>query len=183
MHEKTPAKDQMAVLVGGRSGLAERGMARGHWRLRAYNEHGVLVAERDWENLVTTVGKNHLLDVGFRAQSQATWYLGLTDGTPTVNVADTAASHAGWTEVTAYDESARQAWTANAAASGAIDNSGSEAVFTISTNSTTIGGAFMISSSTKGGTTGILYAVGPFSGGDLTLNDGSTLTLSSTFSL
>ena len=59
-------------------------------------------------NIVTTAGLNDVIDVYLRNQTQtATWYVGLTDGTPTVAAGDTMASHAGWTEVTAYSESVR----------------------------------------------------------------------------
>lgn len=139
---------------------------------------------RQWENLVTTEGKNYLLSAGLDGGTQTTtWYVGLTDGTPTAAAGDTMASHAGWTEVTAFDETARQAWTGGTAASGSIDNSASKASFTISTDSTTVGGAFLASVSTKSGTTGTLYAVGAFSGGDLALSAGSTLDIQATFSV
>ena len=193
------------------AGIDVGGRARGHWQIQVFDPTPFFKAlepllkrlpkvdverlrrmpwarklreTRQWENLVTTEGKNHLLASGLDAATQITqWYLGLTDGTPTAAAGDTMASHAGWAEVTAYDEANRQTWTGGTAAAGSIDNSGNVATFTISADSTTIGGAFLTSNNTKGGTTGTLYAIGAFTGGDLVLNDGSTVDVTATFSV
>jgi hypothetical protein len=90
-------------------------------------------------------------------------------------------SHCGWTEVTAYDEAARQAFTPGSVASQSVNNSASKAVFTIS-SSVTVGGAFLVSNSTKGGTTGTLYSAGAFSGGNRALVDDDVLNVQATFS-
>ena len=132
-------------------------------------------------NIVTTAGLNDVIDVYLRNQTQtASWFVGLTDGTPTVAAGDTMSSHAGWTEVTAYDESVRQTLTLAAASSGSASNSASVATFTISTNSTTIGGAFITSDSTKSGTSGTLFSVAAFTGGDKSADDGDTLEVTAT---
>ena len=132
-------------------------------------------------NIVPTVSLNHIIDVTLRNQTQvATWYVGLTDGTPTVAAGDTMSSHAGWAEVTAYDESVRQTLTLAAASGGSSSNSASVATFTISTNSTTIGGAFITSDSTKSGTSGTLFSVAAFTGGDKSADDGDTLEVTAT---
>lgn len=55
-----------------------------------------------------------------------------------------------------------------------------KAVFTISSNSTTIGGAFVTTNNTKGGSTGTLYGGGAFSAGDKTIDDNDTLTVTVT---
>ena len=186
-----------------------RGRARGRWQINVYDPTPFFKAlepvlrllpkidlerirrlpwarklreVRTWENLVTTEGKNYLLATGLDGGTPiTTWYLSLTDGTPTAAAGDTMASHAGWVEVTGYDEAARQTWTGGTAASASIDNSASVATFTITSNSTTVGGAFLTSVNTKGGATGTLYAIGAFSGGDLVLNAGSTLDVTATF--
>lgn len=139
-----------------------------------------------WEdvakNLVVDVGLEHILDILFvSATAQVDpWYVGLTDGTPTVAAADTMSSHAGWVEVTAYDEAARQAFV-DVRTGQSVDNSASKAAFTIDTNSTTIGGAFLSSDSTKSGTTGTLLCVAAFTGGDKTADDNDTLSVQYTF--
>lgn len=149
------------------------------WNFKAKDPNGVLLWE-DFikENLITNVGLDNILDVCFSAATQITsWFIGLTDGTPTVAAGDTAASHAGWVEVTAYDEAARQSFTDGGVSGQSVDNTASPAVFTISTNSTTVGGGFLISNSTKGGTTGTLMSAGAFTGGDKTLDDNDTLSV------
>ena len=132
-------------------------------------------------NLVTTAGLQHLLDVLFAGSTQVNpWYVGLTDGTPTVDAGDTVASHAGWAEVVAYDEATRQTYT-DVRSSQTVSNAASKAVFTVSTNATTIGGAFLASDSTRGGSTGTLLCAAAFTGGDKTADDGDTLSVTYTF--
>lgn len=132
-------------------------------------------------NLVVNEGLDDVLDKYFKGSAYtAAHYIGLTDGTPTVAAGDTMASHAGWTEVTAYDEATRGAPTWGAVSGQSLDNSGSPEVFTIATNNTTIGGAFLTTNSTKGGSTGTLYGGGAFTAGDKTLDDNDTLSVTIT---
>src|SRR5690606_35543405 len=105
-------------------------------------------------------------------------YVGLTGASPSADAADTLASHSGWTEVTAYDGN-RKVWEPGAVSGKSVSNSGNAAQFEISTNGTTIGGAFLASAAS--GTSGKLYAVGAFSGGNIVLNSGSTLDVTATF--
>lgn len=133
-----------------------------------------------WENIVVNQGLNDLLDVTLSGATQdTTWFVGLISATPTVAAADTLASHGGWTEVTAYDETNRVAWVDAGAASQSITNSASPAVFTISANSTDVGGAFLAGVNT--GTSGRLYAAGAFTAGNKSLDDNDTLTVTATF--
>jgi hypothetical protein len=78
----------------------------------------------------------------------AAFYVGLTDGTPTVAAGDTMASHAGWAEVTSYDEAVRQTLTLGAVASQSVNNSASKATFTMSAT-VTVGGLFICTNSTR----------------------------------
>jgi hypothetical protein len=56
-------------------------------------------------------------------------------------------------------------------------------VYTIN-GTTTVGGAFLISNNTKGGTTGILFSAADFAApGDRSVVSGDTLTVTYTFSL
>jgi len=158
--------------------------SKGQWRVVARDPSGKIVATTEWQNIVVNEGLDYLLDAGLAGGSQeTTWYVGLTDGTPTIAAGDTMSSHAGWTEVTAYTESVRQTWTpdSNGVQSQSIDNVSNPAQFSINADSTTVGGAFLSSNSTKSGTTGLLYAAGAFSGGDVTLSNGSTLDVQATF--
>lgn len=128
----------------------------------------------------TTQGRNYLFDAAFRnSGTTANWYIGLIDKTSFsgLNVADTAASHAGWIEFDDYDESVRQTWT-KAAASGGIINASAASTFTISAVSVGqfLAGAFVTSVNTKGATTGILWATGQFAA-DIPIQEGDVLNL------
>jgi len=138
--------------------------------IECFDKDGNLKWTDTIKNLVVNVGLDDALDQYFKGSAYtAAHYVGLTDGTPTVAAADTMLSHAGWTEVTAYDEAVRQTLTLGAVSSQSVDNSASKAVFTIDTNSTTIGGAFIATSSTKSETGSTLYGGGAFTAGDKSL--------------
>jgi hypothetical protein len=136
-------------------------------------------------NLVTTGGKNDALDKYLAGSAYtAAWYIGLIGSasyTTGPAVGDTAASHGGWVESQDYSQGARPttAWSAASAGSKALSSN-----LTYSINgSVTEKGGFLISNSTKGGTTGILYSAGLFTGGDKILGNGDTLSLSYAASL
>ena len=151
------------------------------YRFEARDPQGNLKWVEEVKNLVTNQGLNNLLDTYLKGSGYtAAFYVGLTDGTPTVAAGDTVASAAGWAEVTAYDETDRQALTLGTVASQSVDNSASRAVFTISTNGTTIGGGFITTDDTKGGTAGVMYSVAEFAAGDKLLDDGDTLSVTVT---
>lgn len=132
-------------------------------------------------NLVVNEGLDDILDKYYKGSTYtASHFVGLTDGTPTVAAGDTMASHVGWVEVTAYTEGTRQAFTPGSVASQSVDNSASKAVFSIDTNSTTIGGAFLSTDNTKGGSSGTLVSAGAFTGGDKSADNGDTLNVTVT---
>lgn len=128
-------------------------------------------------NLVTTEGKNSLLDVGFHAATViSTWYIGLKGaGTPVA--ADTLASHSSWSEITAYSGN-RKAWTEGAASSGSMTNASS--VDFVSNGSSTVAGAFL--GSATSGTTGTLFGVADFST-SRSIISGDTLQVTLTVSI
>jgi hypothetical protein len=130
------------------------------------------------ENLIVDEGLNYLLENDLVA---STLYIGLTDGTPTVAAGDTMASHDGWTEVTAYSEAARQAWGQGAASSGSITNA-IAATFTANATST-VGGGFLTTVATKGGTTGTLFSVKAAAEGDRNLLSADTLDVTISLSV
>lgn len=169
------ATTQRNAGIGAAKGLST------HYRVEARDSKGNLKWVDEFDNLVVTAGLNDSLTQHFKGSSYtAAWYVGLTDGTPTFDAGDTSSSHAGWVEVTAYDEAVRQTLTLGSVSGGSVDNTASKAVFTISSDSTTIGGAFVISNSTKGGSTGVLYGGGAFTAGDKSLDDNDTLSVSVT---
>jgi hypothetical protein len=129
------------------------------------------------ENLVTTEGKNQLLDACFTAAVGSTnFYLGLKgNGAPAAG--DTMASHAGWAELTPYSDANRPAWTRNgAAAAAALSNSASVAQFHINAGAT-VYGCFLTNDNTKAGAVGKLFSAGDFTNGSRNLVNGDVLTV------
>lgn len=181
MKDLTKAKDRMKAAGAAPASLPlGNALARGKWRAEFRDPEGNLVHVAEWENLIVNEGLDQLLDGGLA--SAGPWYIGLTDGAPTVAAGDTMASHSGWTEVSGYDEAGRQGWTPGTVTNQVVDNSSAAAEFTITNNSTTIGGAFLTDNATKGGSTGMLFAAGAFDQGDVTLSAGSTITVVAEFS-
>jgi hypothetical protein len=86
------------------------------------------------------------------------------------------ASHAGWAEADEYDEATRVAVSFGAASGGV---KASDAVSTFTMNATvTIRGMFVVTNSTKNGTTGVLYSAGDFAEGSKAVDDTDVLETS-----
>lgn len=136
--------------------------------------------ERMDSNIVTSEGLAHMLDVELHdATKVATWYFRLFSANTTPLYSWTAANFtANATEITSntegYSETTGQAFVEAAAvaaggagtASASITNSANKAAFTIATASPSginVWGAGLLSSSTKGGTTGTLMSASKFS--------------------
>jgi len=134
------------------------------------------------ENLVVNVGLQHILDAVFSGATQVDpWYVMLASASPSPAAADTMASHAGWTEFTDYDEATRQIWV-EVRSGQSMDNSASKAAFTISQDSSSIGGAALTSDNTKTGTSGTLMCCAAFTGGNKAADDDDTLEVQYAFS-
>lgn len=150
------------------------------YTIECYGPDGKLKWRDITQNIIPNVGLDDILDKYYKGSAYtAAFYVGLTDGTPTTAAADTMSSHAGWTEVTAYSEGARQTLTLGTVASQSVDNSASKAAFSIN-GTATVGGAFISTDNTKGGTTGILAGVAAFTGGDRSVANGDTLNVTVT---
>lgn len=163
--------------------------AGGVYTLQCLDKDGKLKWEAKSHNLVVNVGLQDMNTQYFKGASYtAAWYVGLYGAAASNNPAasDTASSHAGWTEIVPYSNATRPAatfGTATTADPSVIDNSASPASFTINATAT-VGGAFLISNSTKSGTTGILFSASDFtSPGDRSVVSGDTLNVTYTFSL
>ncbi len=176
--------------LGGKASMIQRvdmGLClavRNRYDIQCFDKYGNLKWEDFIENLVVTEGRNHLLDVAFKSGSQiTTWYVGITNATPTFAAGDVMSSHAGWTENQNYTEGVRQTLTLGTISAGSVDNSASKAVFSINTNAQSLGGLFIVSNSTKGGTTGTLYGGGAFTGGNKAADSGDSLSVQATLSI
>lgn len=181
--EKINAVDNCGVALVRNSGVDENASATGSYTVTCVGADGQLKWEDTFKNLVVTVGKNDLLDKYFTGSSYtATWYLGLVDGasSPTYAAGDTMSSHAGWTENEDYAAATRPAPTWNGASSGSKATNATS--FSIDATAT-IAGAFMTTDNTKGGTSGILYSAGNFTGGNRSVASGDTLNVTYTASV
>lgn len=136
---------------------------KGKWAVEVIRNGIVIASMPVIFNGITTAGKNALLDIMFRNQTQlASWYFGLVDnaGFTAFADADTMSSHSGWTESTAYSDANRVQWSPDAAASASISNA---TPATVNINATaTLKGGFIASNNTKGGTSGTLWATVAF---------------------
>lgn len=177
-----------ASVVSGGDALG-KAMAGGVFTVQCHDAEGNLKWEASKQNLVVNVGLQDMNTKYFLGSSYtATWYLGLYGAAASNSPAagDTMASHAGWTEVTAYSQATRPACTfgtATTADPSVITNSLSAAAFSIN-GTTTVGGAFLTSDNTKGGTTGVLFSAADFAApGDRSVVSGDTISVTYTFSL
>ena len=188
-NEKAKSTDVMSGSVQKGKGVAEGLKGGGVFTVTCFDKDGNLKWEAQSPNLVVNVGLQDMNTKYFKGSGYtAAWYIGLYGSGSTNDPAagDTMASHAGWTEVTAYSQATRPAatfGTATTADPSVIDNSGSVAVFSIN-GTTTVGGAFLTSDNTKGGTAGTLFSAADFqSPGDRSVVDGDTLNVTYQFSL
>jgi hypothetical protein len=167
----------------------EKVKAGGVFTLTCYDKDGNLKWQDKTPNLVVNVGLKDMNEKYFTGSNySASWYLGLygagSSNTPAAG--DTMASHAGWTEVTDYSEATRPACvfgTSTTADPSVISNANSVAVFTIN-GTTVVGGAFLTTDDTKGGTTGTLFSAADFQApGDRSVISGDVINLTYEFSL
>jgi hypothetical protein len=187
--EKAKATDfvQSGLVAGTRAG--EGASAKGKFTLECRDKDGNLKWTAEESNLVVNVGLQYMAGSALTGTSPiTTWYVGLygAGASNTPAAGDTAASHAGWTEITPYSNSTRPTATLAAATNAnpsVVTNSASPAAFAINATAT-VGGAFLISNDTKGGTTGVLFSAADFqSPGDRVVANGDTLNVAYTFSL
>ena len=198
MDNKAKGTDKVSCGVEKNLGSREGAVGGGVFTMTCYDKDGNLKWTAEESNLVVDVGLAAMVGIGLGATTKVTnWYIGLygASATNSPNATDTMASHGaegagGWTEYQSYDEATRQACTFGAVDSSTsgtatISNSASQATFTISSvSASTVGGAFLVSNSTKGGSTGTLFSAADFqSPGDRSVIDGDTINVTYTFSL
>jgi len=187
--DKSSAADTVGSQLIQNKSAADGVRGGGVFRVECRDADGNLKWTSETPNLVVNVGLQDMNTKYFSGSAYtATWFIGLYGAAASNNPAagDTAATHGGWTEVTAYSQATRPACTfgtATTADPSVISNSASAATFSIN-GTTTVGGAFLISNNTKGGTTGTLFSAADFAApGDRAVVSGDTLTVTYTFSL
>jgi hypothetical protein len=185
--ETSKAVDTVACAVSRAGETQGRARAGGVFKMECLDSEGNLKWVEEFPNLVVNEGLQDMNDQYFSgAGYTAAWYLGLVQGPAsgtTFNAGDTLATHAGWTEDTAYtgDRKAVTFGSATSADPSVISNSASPAQFTMN-GTTTIGGAFLCTVAT--GTSGILFSASDFQApGDRAVVSGDVLNVTYTFSL
>ena len=187
--EKTLVEDVVSSSLTKTVGSGESARAAGRYKIECRDSEGNLKWTLEPKNLVVNQGLQYMNTQFFTGSSYtATWYIGLYGAAASNNpvAGDTAASHAGFTEITPYSNATRPAatfGTPTTANPSVATNSASAASFNINATAT-VGGAFLISNSTKGGTSGYLFSASDFqSPGDRTVASGDVLNVTYTFSL
>jgi hypothetical protein len=193
MMEQAKTNDVVSSGLIARPGSEEAARAMGKYFFECFDKDGNLKWTAESKNLVVNVGLQYMAGTALDGATSriTTWYIGLYGAGSSNNPAasDTMSSHAGWTENTTYSNATRPAATFAVATTpsgsgnpSVVTNSASKATFNIN-GSTTVGGAFLTSDSTKGGTTGTLFSASDFTGGDRSVVNGDTLQVTYTFSL
>lgn len=138
---------------------------QGHYKVTCLRVDGSVKWIEEGHNDITDFGLNEILGIMFVQGTQFNnWFMGLIDaaGFSAVADADLMNSHAGWVESTDYSESNRPTIPFGAVVSQKTETSPS--VNFTATEAQTLKGVFIVSNSTKGGTTGTLWATALFSG-------------------
>lgn len=189
MNEKSKAIDTVGAAISRTIQSEESAKAGGVYRIECRDSEGNLKWVAEEHNLVVNEGLQDMNAKYFTGSSySATWYLGLYGAASSNNplATDTAASHPGFTEITPYSNATRPTCTfgtPTTADPSVATNSASPATFTINATAT-VGGAFLISNSTKGGSTGVLFSASDFAApGDRSVASGDSLVVTYTFSL
>jgi hypothetical protein len=186
-------KAKSSDLVGGslaKAGSADNKLrAGGIFTVECRDKSGNLKWQSKSHNLVVNVGLADMNTKYFKGSGYtAAWYVGIYGpaSTNSPSSSDTMASHAGWTEVTAYTNATRPVATFGAATTAdpsVIANSASPAQFLINA-SANVGGAFLTTGDLPGGTSGVLFSASDFQApGDRVVQNGDTLNVTYTFSL
>jgi hypothetical protein len=187
--ETSKAVDAVSSDIKASRNFGETLQGGGIFNAKCFDKDGNLKWEAENHNLVVNTGAQFMNSKTFTGSAYtAAWYLGLygAGASNTPAATDTMSSHAGWTEITPYSNANRPTCTfgvPTTASPSVATNSASTASFSINATAT-VGGAFLTTDNTKGGTTGTLFSAADFqSPGDRSVVSGDTLVLTYTFSL
>jgi hypothetical protein len=154
----------------------------GTFKVVCQAEDGSIRWEDEFPNLVVNAGKNDLLNQYFRGSSYSgSFFVGLRNN-GAISAGDTMSVKT-WTEITAYSNATRPAYTTVLPTTQTITNSASPAVFNIN-GTAAVGGCFIVAAvggvittaNNKGGTTGTLFSAVDFASVRNVLS-GDTLTV------
>lgn len=193
--EHASATESCGASVARGGNVIEGGNAIGRYIAECYGPDGKLKWSEEFDNVVCTEGKNHMLTAGLKTTTTVVGpFLGLISSASYSAVAagDTMASHAGWLEAgttnapqwTTPASGARGSPTMAAPSGGSMSFS-SAVSFSISTSGT-IKGCFLVTGTgavaTNLNTGGSLWSAGLFSA-DKVVSNGDTLSVSYSTSL
>lgn len=152
----------------------------GYYEVKCHGYDGILKWEDVIYNVVTTVGKNGVLDTYLGNVAAGAIVMGLK-GTGTAIAADTQTSHASWLEVggsNAPTYSGNRQSPSFSAASAGVKTTSAALTFAM-TSSGTVAGCFINvgGSATKDNTTGTLFSAGDFTAGNKIVTSGDTLSV------
>lgn len=194
-NENGKASESVAPNVSREGALFEGAEAHGRYHVECIGPDGELKWSDDFDNVVTTAGKNFALDTFLdgSAYTKTGPYIGLINTNASAAAAsDTMSSHAGWLEVGAANaptyktpNAGGSAVRATAAWSGAANGekqlSAAASFYIVTGTSVVVGGCFMVlgtgAVSTIDSGAGILYSAGAFTGGSKTVSAGDTLNV------
>lgn len=181
--------DQFTSIMRANATIGDEVEVIGRYHAVFRDRHGSIFHEEEFDNLITTVGKNFLLDTTLAGSSYTVVgpYLGLISSASfsAVAAADTMASHAGWleagtTNAPTFSSSGARIITAWSAASAGVKAFSAGITFTF-TGSGTVQGGFIVTGSgavvTNLSTAGTLYSAGVLATPQPVVNT-NTLTIS-----
>lgn len=182
-----------ANIIRGLGEHQEKAHIIGKYKVTCVDKDGNIKWEDEIINLVTTVGKNHILDNYLAGSSFTTVgpYMGLISSVSysAIAAADTMSSHAGWTEagVTNAPTYTTPRKTAVFSAASAGSKALSSALSFAITGTGTIKGCFIVTGSgavtTIDNTSGTLLSAGLFTGGDKAVANTDTVNVSYSLAL
>lgn len=194
--EKVNAIDSISAALKCASTVSEHSHAKGKFTAKCFDKNGNLKWEDEYDNVVTDVGANYILDGAFGGAQCTKYYLGLISsvgytGLPLVSDTMTAHNTLSHVWVEAGNGSNYPTWTTPTsdarapivwAAAGSRAKALNAALSFIFDHSGTVKGSFVVCGSaavaTNNNTDGTLYSAGVFSGGDRAVLSGDTLTIS-----
>lgn len=183
MDDKLMVRDSISAGLVMNHSIADELCVHGHFKVECVRD-GETIWTEEFDNLVTTVGKNDILDkyLAGAAYTQ-TIRMGLK-GVGSAAAGDTQGSHAGWLEqglANLPTYTGNRPSPAFSAAAAGVKATSAAVAFAI-TGTGTVGGVFINNggSATKDDTTGVLFSAGDFSASRAVLS-GDTLNV--TYSL
>jgi hypothetical protein len=172
MQEAATTADHVGAAMAARAGVAEDVTIHGVFTMECRDADGTLLWREEFDNVVTTLGKNLLLDTTLAGSAYTVVgpFLGLISSVSFTATAagDTMASHAGWLEsggASAPSMSSTRGTCAWSAAANGAKPLSAAATYSF-TGAGTLQGAFLVlgtgAVNTVGDTNGTLYSAGVF---------------------